>query len=328
MLTACQQAPETLQFRGSTMGTTWSVVLHSLPATVAPDSLQQQLQQPLDRVNRLMSTYDPNSEISRFNAMTNSDWFPLSAETAEVIALSQQISALTGGAFDITVGPLVELWGFGARERGAQLPTDKEIATVLASVGYRKLELRRDPAAIRKLQPQLRIDLSAVAKGYAVDQLAQLLRRQGIHNFLVEVGGELQIAGKRSDGDPWRIAIEKPEEGAREVAKVFPLSEIALATSGNYRNFYVENGQRYAHTINPASGRPILHRLASATVLDSNSCARADALATALMVLGEKNGRQLVEQNGIAAYFLIHDRESFSDYRSPTFAELTERENR
>ena len=324
----CQRQPETLQFHGATMGTTWSVVLHSLPATIKSDALQQQLQHRLDRVNALMSTYDPNSEVSRFNASTGSDWFPISDETAAVIALSQQISKLTGGAFDISVDPLVELWGFGAKERGKQLPTDAEIAAVLASVGYRKLELRQVPAAIRKLQPGLRIDLSAVAKGYAVDQLAQLLRQRGVKNFLVEVGGELQIAGKRSDGTPWRIAIEKPTEGVREVARVFPLTDTALATSGNYRNYYIENGQRYVHTIDPVSGRPILHHLASATVLDPDSCARADALATAMMVLGEEKGRQLVEQNGIAAYFLIHDKESLSDYRSPAFTQLVDQVNR
>lgn len=320
----CQRQPETVQFHGATMGTTWSVTLHSLPAAVDPAWLQQQLQQRLDRVNALMSTYDPDSEISRFNLSTSSDWFPISAETAEVIELSLQISELTGGAFDITVGPLVELWGFGAKERSEHVPADAEIAMVLESVGYRKLELRRDPAAIRKSQPQLRIDLSAVAKGYAVDQLALLLKQQGVENFLVEVGGELQIAGKRSDGTPWRIAIEKPEEGVREVEKVFPLPDVALATSGNYRNFYIENGQRYAHTIDPVSGRPILHRLASATVLVPGSCARADALATALMVLGEEKGRQLVERNGIAAYFLIHDQETLSDYRSPAFSKFVD----
>ena len=323
----CQRQPETIQLHGATMGTTWSLNVHSLPADVDSALLTSRLQQQLDRVNALMSTYDPNSEISRFNASTSTDWFAISAETAEVIELSQQISELTGGAFDISVGPLVELWGFGAKERDKSLPTEEEIATILASVGYRKLELRLDPAAIRKLQPQLRIDLSAVAKGYAVDRLAQLLNQLRIDNYLVEVGGELQIAGSRSDSTPWRIAIEKPEEGVREVAKVFPLSEVALATSGNYRNFYVENGQRYVHTINPASGRPVLHRLASATVLDPNSCARADALATALMVLGEEKGRQLVEQNGIAAYFLIHDQESLTDYRSPSFAEFTDQVN-
>ena len=322
---ACQQQPpESIHFNGATMGTTWSVTLHSLPDGIAVATLKTLLQQRLDRVNRLMSTYDPESEISRFNASSSGDWFAISDETLAVVALSLQISELTGGAFDISVGPLVEVWGFGASERGERLPAAEQIEAILASVGYQKLELRHDPAAIRKLQPQLRIDLSAVAKGYAVDLLAELLKQQGIDNFLVEVGGELQLAGQRSDATPWRIAIEQPIEGAREVAKIFPLSETALATSGNYRNFYVEDGQRYSHTIDPVSGQPTRHKLASVTVLDP-SCGRADALATALMVMGEERGRKFVENHRITAFFLIHAQEATVEYKSPAFETFEKR---
>jgi len=318
LLSACQQQPETLQLRGATMGTTWSVNLHSIPENVNPDQLKQQLQARLDRVNALMSTYDPNSEVSRFNLSTSPDWFAVSAETAQVVALSLQISELTGGAFDISVGPLVELWGFGARERSEKLPTKQEVAELLARIGYKNLQVRSNPPALKKQQPQLQIDLSAVAKGYAVDLLAELLIAQQIDSFLVEVGGELQISGTRVDGTPWRIAIEKPAEGVREVEQVFPLTGTGLATSGNYRNYYVENGQRYVHTIDPVSGYPISHKLASATVL-AEDCATADALATALMVLGEERGRQLVEENRLAAYFLIHQKDAMIEYRSPAF---------
>ncbi len=318
LLSACQRQVETLHLNGATMGTTWSVALHSLPDSVDPVELKLQLQAQLDQINRLMSTYDPDSEISRFNAHNSSDWFPLSAETADVIELSLLISRLTGGAFDISVGPLVELWGFGASERRQQLPTDEQVAEQLAKVGYQSLKIRQSPAAVRKQKPLLRIDLSAVGKGYAVDLLAEMLNRRKIGNYLVEVGGELRIAGKRNDATLWKIAIEKPLEGVREVKTIFPLTDIGLATSGNYRNFYVENGQRYSHTIDPISGQPIRHKLASVTVLDPD-CARADALATALMVLGEEKGRILVEQNRIAAYFLIHQDESFIEYSSPAF---------
>lgn len=302
------------------MATTWSVVL------VADDgfdtkSLQVDMQQRLDRINRLMSTFDPDSELSRFNRQQGTDWFDISQDTANVIALSLEVSRLTGGAFDISVGPLVDLWGFGVDKRHRTVPNPVQVEKRLAWIGYDKLELRQDPPAIRKSAPQLRIDLSAVAKGYAVDQLAALIQQKGIDNYLVEVGGELQLAGRRLDGEPWRIAVEKPLEDRREVERVLALSGTALATSGNYRNFYVEQGQRYAHTIDPRLGRPIRHRLASVTVLDP-SCARADALATALMVLGEERGRVLVEENRIAAYFLIHDKESLADYASPMFVSL------
>jgi thiamine biosynthesis lipoprotein len=316
---ACtRQASETLHFGGATMGTTWSVVLRPAGA-VDTATLQRELQARLDQINGLMSTYDPDSEISRFNQHTGADWFDISASTAEVVSLARQISVLTGGAFDISVGPLVELWGFGASPRSAQAPTAEDLSQALRQVGYQRLELRRNPPALRKQVPALRIDLSAIAKGYAVDVLRAMLEQRGLRNFIVEIGGELQVSGERSAGAPWRIAVEKPLDGVREVEKVLLLKDTALATSGNYRNFYVENGQRYAHTIDPKSGRPLQHRLASVTVLDP-SCARADALATALMVLGEVQGRLLCEKEGIAALFLIHAGEGLEEYASPAFS--------
>ncbi len=309
---------KTVHISGLTMGTTWSVVLLPPPDGTDVVTIKLLLQQRLEKINSLMSTYDPESELSRFNNQTSTDWFAISEETAEVVALSLEISRLTGGSFDVSVGPLVELWGFGARKRGETIPTNEEISESLAMVGYENIKLSREPAAVKKLIPRLRIDLSAIAKGYAVDALAELLDQHGIQNYLVEVGGELQISGHRNDGGAWQIAIEKPLEDAREVSTVFPLTNTALATSGNYRNFYLENGQRYAHTLDPVSGKPIRHKLASATVLDP-TCARADALATALMVMGEERGRKFCEKNRIAAYFLMHEQESIEVYASPEF---------
>ncbi len=326
LLCACQQkkVDETLHLSGLTMGTTWSVSLLPNPDKTDPAALREKLQQRLDQINGLMSTYDPASEISRFNNQTGSDWFPVSTETFRVVELSQEISQLTGGAFDISVGPLVEAWGFGASARGEKIPSDQLINSLLDRVGYGKLELRQDPPALRKRVPLLRIDLSAVAKGYAVDELAELLRQEGINDFLLEVGGEMQLAGKKADGTPWKIGLERPLEDVREVETIMPLTGTALATSGNYRNFYVEDGQRYAHTIDPVSGHPVRHKLASVTVLDP-SCARADALATALMVLGEVRGRELCEKLGIAAFFLIHDLETLTEYSSPEFTAFMEK---
>lgn len=316
----CQQeaAPETIRLSGQTMGTTWSVIL--LPEVVGTDSahLKRLLQNRLDQINGLMSTYDPESELSLFNNQTSSGWFTISADTARVIQLSQQISTLSDGAFDVSVGPLVELWGFSAAKRRERIPTAEQINATLTQVGYKNIELRQNPVAVRKHLPELQIDLSAVAKGYAVDVLAEILTQQGIKNYLLEIGGELQVSGHRGDRSSWQIAIEKPLEGVREVAAIFPLTNTALATSGNYRNFYIEDGHRYSHTIDPVSGKPIRHKLASATVLDP-SCARADALATTLMVLGEEKGRQFCERNQIAAYFLIHEQKTTTTYASPAF---------
>jgi thiamine biosynthesis lipoprotein len=316
----CQQgvAPDTIRLSGQTMGTTWSVIMLPDAEDTKTLALKELLQKRLDQINSLMSTYDPASELSQFNNQISSDWFTISKDTARVIELSQEISALSEGAFDVSVGPLVELWGFGATQRGKRIPSEDQVSKSLARVGYKNIHLRREPAAIRKQIPELQIDLSAVAKGYAVDALAEILEQRGIRNYLLEIGGELKISGHRGDGNPWQIAIEEPLEGVREVAAIFPLTNTALATSGNYRNFYVEDGQRYSHTIDPVSGKPIRHKLASVTVL-AMTCARADALATALMVLGEEKGRQFCENNQIAAYFLIHEKTSTTVYASPAF---------
>lgn len=325
LATACRQEKTLAPVRlgGQTMGTTWSLTMQPVAGGTDATVLKTQLQERLEQINRLMSTYDAESEISGFNNQAATDWFAISEETAQVIALALEISALTGGAFDISVGPLVELWGFGATARGETIPSADQVSAALAAVGYKNIRLRRDPAAISKLVPQLRIDLSAIAKGYAVDALSELLDQQGISDYLVEIGGEMKVSGSRGDGTPWRIAIEKPLEGAREVALVLPLTATALATSGNYRNFYEENGQRYAHTLDPVSGRPIRHKLASVTVLDE-TCARADALATAIMVMGEEKGRRFCEENRIAAYFLIHEKTSLEVYASPAFQRFVE----
>jgi thiamine biosynthesis lipoprotein len=325
ILTACPQEKtlETIHLSGQTMGTTWSVALLPNPGGTDAEDLTKRLQARLDQINRLMSTYDPDSEISRFNSLASADWFALSPDTARVIELSLEISRLTGGTFDISVGPLVELWGFGPGVRGEKAPSEQQISEGLARVGYEKILLRRVPAAISKQVPELHIDLSAVAKGYAVDALAEILGQQGIANYLVEIGGELKVSGHRADGSSWRVAIEKPLEGTRDVSAIFPLTDIALATSGNYRNFFVENGQRYAHILDPVTGRPARHRLASVTVLDK-TCARADALATALMVMGEEKGLRFCEKNHVAAYFLVHENETIAVYASPDFPAFVE----
>jgi len=305
-LYSCRKnSPETHRLEGKTMGTTWSVLSGGLPKGLALSSLKPLLQQRLDRINQLMSTYDPVSEISRFNNSRTNSWFPVSPETAAVVELAQEISRLSGGAFDITVGPLVDLWGFGPRPQSGHPPADSEIEAARSMVGYRRLQVRRSPAALRKEIPGLRIDLSAIAKGYAVDQLAEILIAHGVFDMVVEIGGEMRIRGRHPDGKGWRIAVEKPLPGKRAVEKIFSFADTGMATSGNYRNFFIENGQTYAHTIDPSTGRPVRHKLASVTVLDP-SCARADALATALAVMGDELAVEFCRREKIAAYLLIH----------------------
>lgn len=309
---------DVMSLGGKTMGTTWSVRLGKPSAGNDANTLQPLLQQQLDRINSLMSTYDKTSEISRFNDSGSRDWFPVSPETAEVVKLAQQISGRSSGAFDVTVGPLVDLWGFGPQPRADKHPTDSQVEAVRRQVGYRHLSLRTSPAALRKDIPGLRIDLSAIAKGYAADKLAELLAARGITDMLVEVGGEMRIRGRNPNGSRWKIAVEKPVPGQRMVERVFLLTNTGMATSGDYRNFFTEEGQRYSHTIDPSTGRPVRHQLASVTVLAATS-AEADALATALMAMGDQRAREFCQREKIAAYLMIHQGNGIQTVMSDAF---------
>jgi FAD:protein FMN transferase len=315
-------ATTVLRLEGSTMGTTWSVLLGERSTGVDPADLQLQLQQELDLINKRMSTYDQTSEISRFNDSSTTDWFPVSPETVQVVELARKISTLSNGAFDVTVGPLVDMWGFGPRPRGERRPTDSQVEMLLKQVGYRHLSVRRDPAALRKDVPGLRVDLSAIAKGYGVDRLAEVLVAKGFTNMVVEIGGEMVLKGRNPNGKLWRIAVEKPLPGQRSVERVFLLTDTGMATSGDYRNFFTENGQRFSHTIDPATGRPARNRLASATVLAPTS-AEADALATALMAMGDERAREFCRREKIAAYLLIHQGDGIQAIMTENFNSVT-----
>ena len=300
--------PALIELHGPTMGTTWSVKAVAAPLDDAsqpePNGLRSAIALRLDLVNSLMSTYDPESELSRFNRFASSDPFELSANTLEVFRLAQDISALTGGAFDVTVGPLIAAWGFGAAAADSPSPTPAELAALRLRVGYRLLRLSPQTSQISKAHPEVVCDLSAIAKGYAVDQIAETMRDLGYRDFLVEVGGELAARGRRPDGSPWRVAIEQPDALTRSVYAVVALEDQAMATSGDYRNFRESDGVRLSHLVDPREGRPVAHRLASVSVVDP-SAARADALATALSVLGPVEGHALAEREGIAAYFIL-----------------------
>lgn len=293
-------------FDGSTMGTSYSL------RWVAKDDrqiaeIQQVVEERLALINQQMSTYIPESEVSRFNAL-NSGEMLVSAELAGLVQRSQAISEQTAGAFDITVGPLVNLWGFGPEGRVISAPSSDMIASLRTRVGYQKLRVSQNPPLLTKKATNLQVDLSAIAKGHAVDQLASLLAGKGINNYLVEIGGEIKLSGNKPNGESWRIAIEAPLTNERAAQHVLPISNIAMATSGDYRNYFEENGVRYSHTINPLTGAPIQHALVSVTVLHPN-CADADALATALMVMGDKKGVEFAKRHDLAAYFLIKAQE-------------------
>ncbi|MFO7908366.1 MAG: FAD:protein FMN transferase [Planctomycetota bacterium] len=269
---------------GSTMGTTYTVRLAREMPVEARNSWQDRVQACLDGIDARMSTYQTDSEVSCFNRATSTDWFPVSRETALVVQTSLRVAEQTNGAFDVTVGPLVNLWHFGPERRPVGVPTDAEIEAARANVGYQHLSVRLAPPALRKAFPELTIDLSGVAKGFAVDRIGRLLEEGGIGSYMVEVGGEVRTRGTKSNGAGWQIGVEQPVVGQRKLQGVLELEDIALATSGDYRNFFEWDGQLYSHEIDPRTGRPVRHGVASVSVL-ADTAMRADAYATGLMVL-------------------------------------------
>lgn len=288
---------------GQTMGT-----VYAIRAVVSPDqpnqllALQDEIDAALVEINRQMSTYDPRSELSAVNQAPAGQWVTVSAELVQLLETARQISDQTQGAFDVTVGPVVNLWHFGPDKERKEFPTDEEIAAALKLVGYQQLETQVDPPAVRKPHDATYVDLSAIAKGYGVDEICRLLEEHGLRQYMVEIGGEVRTAGRKPNGQPWNIAIETPSDEGRRIETIVGLTDQALATSGDYRNFFLHEGRRYSHTIDPQTGRPVEHDLASVSVLHAQ-CALADAYATALLVLGPDQGYNLAQEQGLAAYF-------------------------
>lgn len=306
-LSGCDRPIALESMHGRTMGTTWAVTVANPPRGFRAETLTQEIEAVLEAVNREMSTYDPGSEISRFNAAPGDGaWISVSPRFAETTARALAFSELSDGAFDPTVAPLVNLWGFGPEATAADLPSDAEIDSALAEIGYGAIQVRapEQGAALAKTAPR-RLDLSAIAKGAGVDAVADYLLSQGITNALVDIGGELRALGQK-DGQGWRIAIETPTKGERGVQSVIALSDRAIATSGDYRNYREIDGVSYSHTIDPKTGRPVTHGLASVSVIDA-SCALADGWATTLLVLGPERGFALAEARGLAAVFIERD---------------------
>jgi FAD:protein FMN transferase len=313
LLAGCSQ-PELVVINGNTMGTTYSVKV--VAAKVDEAALKAQIDARLLAVNNLMSTYIADSELSRFNSAPVGEWFAISDETMAVVQLAGEIATLSAGSFDVTVGPLVNLWGFGPNPGPDHVPAAHEIEAVLANIGFRHLSLK--PGAMRR-ETDLYVDLSAIAKGYGVDQLAELLVTQGFANYLVEIGGELRASGHNVRAEPWRIAVEVPDTRQRAPYQVIELQDMGMATSGDYRNYFERDGVRYSHTIDPADGYPIRHNTASVTVL-APTTARADALATAINVMGAERGLALAEAQGLAVFVILKHADGFEARHSSAFA--------
>lgn len=304
-------ASDILVVQGRTMGTTYEI-------RIAGDGLDESLRQRVEeettrrltQIDGWMSNWNPESEIVRFNAHHDTSDFPVSIETAEIVAFAIALNEVSGGAFDISVGPLVARWGFGKGARIDGSPSKDEIAKLRSHMGAGVLRVSPSSTIsgpfLGKNDPSVEIDLSAIAKGYGVDHVANGLASLGRRDYLVEIGGEIRAAGERPGGGPWRVAIEKPHEEVRGIQFIIELQDEAMATSGDYRIFYIEGGKRFSHTIDPRTGRPIEGGPVSATIV-AETATKADAWATTLMVLGENEGLALAEERGIAALLLVRD---------------------
>ena len=310
-------------FEGATMGTTFSVtVVSDALAAVRVVSLQAAVESALADVDQRMSTYREDSELSRFNALRTADPFPVSHDILSVFQHARAISQVTGGAFDVTVGPMVDAWGFGPPGEPATFPTDVEIERLRGQVGYERLEIDPQHSTLRKTDPMLAADLSALAKGYGVDRVADTLVAEGLTSFLIEVGGEVRALGRSERGDAWRVGIERPMPGPSAVHRLVRLERGALATSGDYRNYYEIGDHHISHTIDPRTGRPVSHDLASVSVVAA-LCVRADAIATALEVLGPDEGFSLAVEQGWAALFIGRRADgTLYERETPAFAAL------
>ena len=304
------------------MGTTWNVkVVSGAALGKLEDQAAAAVRAALEDVNSKMSTYVADSELSRFNTHRTAEPFPVSAETLAVFVEAKRVGEFTEGAFDVTVGPLVNAWGFGPGERRSDLD-QAAVDELRARTGWDKLIINEGESTLVKLEPALYCDLSAIAKGYAVDRVAESLEEIGLTDYMIEVGGEVRAAGLNTQGRAWRIGIEKPPENGGGMQRVVGLDGLALATSGDYRNYFERAGKRYSHEIDPATGYPVEHRTASVSVIEP-TCAAADALATGLIVMGEERGFAKAVELDVAAQFLVREGDGFVEKTTPAFDRLT-----
>ncbi|MCG8610493.1 MAG: FAD:protein FMN transferase [Pseudomonadales bacterium] len=319
-LAGCSNEPDAqiYEFTGGIMGTSYSVkIVADNPSPEYLENTKVEAIAAMTTVDSLMSTYKNDSELSKLNRWPIQTPFKVDPLTFDVLSMAQDISQRSAGSFDVTVGPVVNLWGFGPEGRPEKVPSRQEIELAEARVGYQYFKLERETRNVVK-EKNVYIDLSAIAKGYAVDKVAESLEKTGVRNYLVEIGGELRASGVKPGGSPWVLAVEKPVLD-RDAFKKLSINGQGLATSGDYRNYFEENGVRYSHTIDPKTGQPVQHRLASVTVIAA-TCAEADALATTLLVMGEITGYEFAAAEGIAAYFIYRDREKFSEKMTGNFS--------
>ena len=306
-LVACQKGQEEAELSGVAQGTTYHIKMVLNSPGVKLDDLHKAVEETLADIDVKLSNYREDSEISKLNRQKTTQWLPVSKEIADLLAVAKVVSANSNGCLDLTIKPLFDLWGFSKHEM--KVPEQADIDKALTHVGMDKIELDQGQSRLLKKDPEVGIDLSSIAQGYSVGAVANLLEAKGIQNYMVEIGGEMKVKGRKANGDEWRIAIEKPTPFSREVQKIIAINQQngeAVTTSGTYRNFFEENGKVYSHIINPKTGKPVDHNLLSVTVLHDDPT-WADAWDTALLCMGEEEGYRAAESNHLRVLFIYHD---------------------
>ncbi|MBB93822.1 MAG: thiamine biosynthesis protein ApbE [Rhodobacteraceae bacterium] len=319
-LAACKPGAEILRFSGQTMGTTYNVAAIDPTRSVDAKALEQAIGAALAEVNTQMSNWDSGSEISRVNAAGVGEQVQLSPALARVMQGADAVHKASEGMFDVTVGPLIDLWGFGSGLAAPHMPEASAIAETMTRTGQENvLSLQGD--RLSKTAPGAEIYLSAIGKGYGVDRVAEAVKGFGLSDFMVEIGGDLYTSGYNGDGSAWQIGIESPVSNDRGLFQVVGVSGLGMATSGDYRNFFESDGTRYSHIIDPTTGRPITHATVSATVLTEDAML-ADAWATAMLTLGRERGLAIAEEQNLAVLFIDRDASGFATTASSRFSTL------
>ncbi|MEK0362586.1 FAD:protein FMN transferase [Pseudomonas sp. CBC3] len=317
-LTGCLFQDKVESFGGPTMGSTYSVKYVAGDQAANKAQLQRDTESILAEIDKQLSTYRSDSDIEVFNALPAGECMAMPSGVRELVMAGQRLSEESDGALDLTIEPLLNLWGFGPQGRGERVPSAEEIARVRQDVGQQHLRVEGEQLCkIRAVQ----VDFNSIAAGYAVDQVAGTLEASGVSSYLVEITGELKARGRKPDGAPWRIAIEAPHDDERVAQRIIELDGYAVSTSGDYRNYFERDGKRYSHTLDPQTGVPIDHHLAAVTVVDPSTL-RADGLSTVLMVLGPDRGLAYAAERKIAALFVIREGRKFVSRSTEAFDEL------
>ncbi|WP_442499118.1 FAD:protein FMN transferase [Methylobacter sp. sgz302048] len=320
-LAGCGNAPGELELEGLAQGTSYHIKFVPAENTDA-SAVHREIDALLAKIDLQLSNYRDDSEASRFNQQQGTDWVTVSPALPELVSIAKVVHGKSHGCYDLTVKPLLEAWGFFKHEE--RMPSDEEIIAAKNKVGLDKIEADSKGGRLRKKDGAMQIDFSSIGQGYSVGQVATLLESRGITNYLLEIGGEMKVRGKKADGSHWRVAIEKPVPGGRhELQRIIEVPTdraMAIMTSGSYRNFFESGGKVYSHIVSPSTGKPVDHHLLSVSVLHDDPT-WADAWSTALLCLGEKEGPQLAAAEGLKAFFIYGENGNLKEITSPALSQ-------